>query len=257
MSPGLHRLGLFYYNFSAILCLKFQDGTYNVSSIQAFCNVLKVPLVFAFIVLLALQPSLKAAVFIETFVDLKAFSRFSVFSITIIIVITQFQVIALGIFQFIRKRKILHFVIKAYKITIEEKYLKNFKNICLRRSLRLNLVLILITLVQYYGAMKINLLSLAVVIICGYPTVVMFSFVAFVISFESFLFVLLKQFKKDLKKNLTSLSHERFLKLSQQYQSIYDIGDEFKKSFGAQLTMITVLYTLCLVLNVIFLIFHV
>lgn len=250
MSAGLHRLGLFYYNFTSILCLNFENGSYNNSSIQAFFNVLKAPFVFIFVLFVASQRTFNDTIFIKTFINLEEFSKFSRISITVIIVIMQGQVILLGILQVLRKYEIFHFIERASAVSLDKKYAKKFVTLCLKRTLTSNFVLLTISIAQFYGSMRISLLSLAVMVICSYPVIVMFSFVTFVISFESFAIVLLKQFKKDLKNSSTSLNHEIYFKLSQQYQEIFELIREFKKSFGAQLTTITVLYIFCLVFNV-------
>lgn len=250
MSSGLHRLGLFYYNFTAILCLSFKNGTYKISSFQAIVNVLKAPLHLASIILIAAYPSSFDIVFRETIVSLDKFSNFSKFSLGFAVFIMQSQVILLGIFQVSRKREILNFIIKVSETTLDEKYSRKFKDACLKRTIKSNFMLLVVLLVQYFGSVESDLLSLAVILYFSYPLIVMYSFVVFVISFESFLTVLLKQFKKDLRRSSSSLNDEVLLKLSKQYQGIHNLVGEFEKSFGGQLTTITVFHLFGVVFNV-------
>lgn len=252
MSFSLHKFALMFYNFSSVLCLRFENGCYRVSKWQATLNLLKLPIVSFFIFYTSLTNM--AAIFRPALVQLNSFSGFSLFSVTIVVILQQAVLASIYVLFFIKRHAIAKFMNNAVKIFPNGKYLQKFKNSCIQNSFILAAVFFLTEVVQYFGAFNVNLVTFFLVLVYSYPAVMLFAFASFTKATESFISANMKELRNNVAKEVgtTDKQHERRCEnLSVKYKEIYDLSVQFNETFGLIITCFVTLGSSLTVFNVI------
>lgn len=254
MSNTSHRRALSFYNFSATLCLTYDNHVYKVSKLVAFLNVLKITIII--LIAAPIAASLKESTLKFGFFDPANFSivsRVTMFCAAITIHASNF---VLTIMQILWRNHIKDFMNEALESTPSERYLKIFQKLCIKNSMASGILFVLSSFLQYFSSMHVSFASAVIYILMVDSVEVILSFVSFVRNFENFVAVLLEEFRNDIK-NLVNFEkfqegsdEANYRKLSEKYQKIYNLVEKFNEAVGLQLTMITCLWVVMLVLQV-------
>lgn len=259
MSSVWHQVALHFFNYTSILCLKpdlSSNQTFKVSRWMTLANLLKMPFVLVFSLLVSFIEPIKNEVFHPTFIRLKDYTIFAQFALFFVMFLINNSMLLLCLLQVMKREEINDFVNRTLKHPLKEKYLKKFKKICLK-NLALSLSVFGLNLIlSFYGLMKLTFSSLIASFVIFYPSFVNMGFITYVQTFESFTVALMKEFKNSLKcKSKHSycsqdLTVDEFLQLSRKFQKILDLVDQFNEAFGKQMTIVVSFFALLMVFNV-------
>lgn len=245
MSRLLHRYELCLYNFSSIFCLKSDDQVFKVSNFAAFVNILKIPFVIFFAFIMSLNHTLRDTITQESLVVLKNYSSFAKLSIIIGYVLLFVTSFVFCLWHAIKRHDVRDFIEIFLKNSLDDKYFIKYKSYCLRHSVALFILVLIVLLISFIGSFKMSILSVIALLVFSYPFVMFVSFASFVTTFENYIIVSLKRFKSELKKHNhaypsygSSERLEKYLKLSKTYQEIYELFMKFHHCFGPQITFV-------------------
>ena len=246
MSRRLPQFEFFLYNFSSILCLKFENENYQVSNLATFLSILRMPILISMTCIIALNPLIKNTIVQESLVILKNYSVFSRVSIILVAVSLYVTTFIYCISQAIRRYKVRNFIRSFVAKSLEEKYFLKYKSCCFKHSLMFVILVLIVEVLSFFGAFKMSIWSIFALLAISQPFIIFIIFAFFVTNFENFVVASLKQFRKELKrsKNLPCLKRgqrfENYLRLSKIYQEIYDLVEQFNDCFGPQMTLLIV-----------------
>lgn len=258
MSLPLFRFALCLYNYSSILCLKYNGKVFEISRLQALHNVLKMPFVIGVAFLISLYVPLRDAIFKKSLVFLKNHSVFAQLSVVLVLFLMQISELLLCTLQVAKREKIIKLMNQALCQALSQKYHQKFVKRCINITKIFLFANFLSHSIQYVGTCNISVLTLFVSFMMFYCFNVLFSFVCFVKSFEAFIVTSIKELKSEVKEQqqLMSTDHkvnlQHLIKLSKKYQIIRDLVEIFNDSFGSQITLVVCQLTTAIVLNVSF-----
>lgn len=229
----LHRLALAFFNFSCVFCYKWENQTFKISNFLAFFNFLKIPLVhilaFVFGILW------KAETVKSSIVDLERFSQFTIAMIYVLSSLLTNTTIILSLLQVCRRKSVQKLINLAVATPLEKKFLESFKRNCLEQSLPLFAAFIIVSVLNMFSFLKMNILSFALYFLFLFPNLVVIGFVLFTKVFEGYFAELLSQLLANIKRADKQKHLEQ--QLSMQYERIYNLSSNFNLNFGAQLTI--------------------
>lgn len=253
---SIHRIALFFFNYSSIFCFKFENKQHKISNFLTALNLLKMPLVSTTGWLIIYHRPFKQKFFIENLFAMKDFSQFARVSFVIVIAILNLTSYLLSILQMVKREEIKIFVNAAFDKSLDGKYFLKFRKNCIETVIWAVILYSINAVGQFTGNLKISILTILACIILYFPSLLISSFEVFVKIFENFVVATMKQFRKDLKNvsNRMLLNHnqsvEEFLRLSRKHQEIYDLVERFNKNLGLQQTLIICFLTSMMVFSV-------
>lgn len=252
MSHVLHRYTIRFHNFASLLCLKEQNGSYKVSHTSSLLNCLKMPFIIVFAVLYVIYSNTEDK---KSSIDLKKFSTFSLASLVIMTVSAYVSSTCLIVLQVINRYPMKNFFNNWLRSSLGQEYLIEFQRICLRNDIALVVVFSVFSSIQYFGLTKITLISFAATMVLLYPNIVLVNVISFVTSFQNFVAISLKEFRKSIqisqqKSSKSEHVAESYLQLSRKYQELHDLVQQFNDCFGHSLTLMTCYVIMTLTLTV-------
>lgn len=252
MSFSLHQLALIFYNFSSVLCLRFENGRYQVSKWQAILNLIKFPIVSIFVFYTSFN--YMAEIFQPSLVRLDSFSAFAKFSVTIVVFIQEAIFISLYILFFLKRHDVQNFMNNAVRICPKGKHLQNFRRLCIQNSLIIASIFFLGEVVQYFGAFNVSFATFLISIVYSYPFIMLFAFASFTKAAESFISSVLIEFRHHVTEEVKFGDKNKLKKcekMSVKYKEIYDLSNQFNDTFGLIITSFVTLGSSLTVFNVI------
>lgn len=242
MSKRLFRSCLFLCNFLGISSLKLKNNKqFDVSQKTAFLNFFKSPIVILTSTSLSFYLPLRYEVFSQEIVELTGYSQFSVLIMMVFVYIEQVTSLSLCYINLYKNKSVLNFANNLLNQSIGAKYKTKFIQITKKKLGLTFLLAVVIVISQFLAAMSMTFLSILFFVILIYPFLSNFGGMALMKVYETFLIALLKDFKSKLKNEMakSELNTENFLSLLNNYKNIYDLNEEFHKTFGTQLTILT------------------
>lgn len=250
MPPNLHRIALFFYNFTSILGLTFKNQTYEVSKFQTFSSFLRMTAVtICFLIFTFFDVR---GVFHEIVLIKKNFSKFASFAYDFGVFLDNFFSYVLFFFLVSHRKEANSFMNSAVNIWLAQKYLEKFKVRSVKSFLSINIFYSVVFTFEFLGSCKFSIFNFGIFLIMTYPMLLGISFVGFVKHYDIFVVCSLKDFKHDLKKYLKrgKCDHEKFEELSSKYQKIYDLAEHFNRGFGPPVTFFICVNFLASIFNV-------
>lgn len=248
------RLALYFYNFSSILCLKFENRTCKVSKLTTFLNVLKMPSVILLTAFMTFYTPIAEVVFQNNLLAMRNYSMFSKFSLLFVLSLRQLSKLILCILQVLQRHDIGRFMNCASTRFLGGNFARQFEKLFIKNLCVFGSLFTVISFLQYFGAFQISFPSLLAELIICYPNLVQFAFISFVKNVESFIIASLKEFQEDLNEILlnpkSKWTTEDAVRLSRRYQEIFNIAEQFNECVGSQITLMTCYFVLMLVLDV-------
>lgn len=235
MSTFLHRITLAFYNFSSILCLKYESQSFRIFKTSVLSNILKIPL--SFIITAALAFVWPNELFSQNIFTLSEYSVFTQISVGISAVILQISFIVVNYLQIFNRFEILSLMNEALQL-LEEKKLKKCRKAFAKNFLTLSLFFLAVIAIQFWSVMKPTLFCVAAFAVMMYPSLMMVAFVSFVKNFEEFLVVCLEDVGSDFNHLDSCNMKSSVIEEMKNYQKIFDLAESFNKCFGAQLTIL-------------------
>ena len=240
MSSRLQSFALSFYNFSSITALRYENLRYKISTFSTIANCLKIPILCFMIGLLTIHRELLAECLLPTLMKLENFSSFTKISISIITFLPDLFLVYLFISLLVTRKEIKNLLNNSLTFNMTNKYLKTFEKLCIHQSLTLLFVFLMTSIIQYYGSFQFGFIPMIFFIFFLYPTLMIFSFVSFIKTFENFIVASLEEFKDDLIKlsdRDEKLKLKMFQELSWKFRHINNLTEKFNKVCGLQITV--------------------
>lgn len=249
----LHSFALGFYNLSSILCLRYENGIYEVSSVLACINVIKFPVLLILNGVSHYGTTMNTAVNKETEDFVMKFSKFSLISMVASAIFMINASSTIVFLQFRRRHDLQKLANSASSKIIHEKFRRQFVARCLKFStITYSSVLILISS-HFATSYHFSLPSLSILLFSLNNTMIFWNFVGLIFLNHCFIVTLLKNLEHELK-NIAMLDQvsndECYVKFARNYQDIFELNLASERSSGAQVTVMLCTTILSIVITV-------
>lgn len=227
-----------------VLSIFINKKSLRNSNVLAYVNVVKIVFVFIFWYLTISDAESRKNVF-KSDITLLNYSKFTQIIFAIWASTNQLITDLLCFYQFWKRHEIVEFLINLRNLKIEEKYSKKMKSTCTLEVMHFYIPFIVFYCLLIIVNIKLAIGSICIFVTLSYPYMVQANFYLFVKSMELIFYIILKDFKTTLKKALRkgNLAPTDLFVLSEKYQQIFELNRTFNKTFGTQITMLTVCLT--------------
>lgn len=260
MSKCATRFVLGFHNFCGTLNIKYEDESYCISRLVIIWNLVQVTMIVLVNAFIASDKITSEKEFLATVVraELIALDNFSIFSKMLIDCSTfTIQVLSISLcsIQLWKRGEIRKILNMSNEFILDEESQKKLQKVSTRNVIFSLFYFAVILTLQFIMAMKPSVFSIVVCFIFMNPYLVTTSFLSFMKNYEVFFVLLLKQFRRDLKILLrkSHFDDDHYQSLLRKYQKIYALNKEYKKTFGAQMTLVTCCLGIYLTIDVRFL----
>lgn len=240
MTSNSVRICLLICNSLGITSLELKRDQFVVSKSMVLMNIIKVPIVSAFLLLMSYYSPLKDEVFTAEINELQGYSTFSTVIMLVFVYMEQMTFVAIFYKNLVNLRSFENLANQAFKQSLDSKYQIDLKRSISKQLWIFSLLVAFVFISKFLAFTSNSIASFFILLILIYSFLVSVGSTVFIISFGKFLAATLKHFKRQLKSetskqelNLVDIFH-----LMRAYRSIYDLNEEFHKTFGTQMTVL-------------------
>lgn len=239
MSRRLHRFALCFYNFSAILCMKFDKEIVSISLWKALVNFLKILSMVMLTLFVFSNDSVGSKILKQKLIEVENFSKLSKIVTASILSLLFLLTIALVILQISFRNRVRNLLNNAFQFPLRSYFLTELEKNCVFDIKVLTIVLLTKHIFHYYGVCKISLISFAYSFVFLYGSLVPIAFVSLANCFENFFVIALQDLQNEVKvvSSNSCGNQDHFTKLSRKHQKLYELSQQFNKAFGLQMTL--------------------
>lgn len=241
MSKRVVQNCLLVCNFLGITSLQLSTNEqFELSKSTALLNIIKMPFVLATSLSLSLYLPLRDIAFNTELSELNSYSKFSVLIMMAFVYLDQVTSLILSYLNVYKWKNFADLANRLIKLSVHEKCQQKFLNIL---TMQIRFIVVLITFImisQFTACMNMSFASFFFFCILNYSYLVNVGSMTLIKVFGTFLVVLLEDFKGELKSRLMKqeLRLENASNMMKTYQNIYELNEEFHKTFGMQMTLL-------------------
>lgn len=239
MSDRSDSFFLFFYNVTAVLCLTCRNQTFKVSRYYGVLNLTLLPFTIISFQVFIFSPYYNELILVDAAVD---FSSYSIFSKILMVVWFQFAsvtAIYICISNWRNRKKLEVLVNRLFHVyeNLDLSLKKSFRQ-KLRRSFAITLTLLVYDILFQFSTLNFTVGTVAISFLTVYPNLVVLSFLSFVKHFQLLLAMSLKNLEKRLNCCCDkSLKRNEFQRIFIDYQSVYEVCQQFKEIFEPPLSL--------------------
>lgn len=228
-------------NFLGITSLKMNTNKqFEFSKSAALLNIIKTPFVIVTSLSLSFYLPLRDIAFNTELSELDRYSNFSILIMMVFVYLEQVTSLTLSYLNLYKRKNFVELTNRLIILSVNEKCQQKFLNIVTRQIRFIVVLITLIMISQFTACMNMSCASFCFFCILNYSYLVNVGSMTLIKVFGTFLIVLLKDLKAELKAELTKqeLSFENASNMLKTYQNIYELNEEFHKTFGMQMTVL-------------------
>lgn len=250
MSDALQHFALGLLNFSSVLSLKHENGSFKLSRVTEISNVLKLPFI---VVLTALAAFFDNVLGIseepKVSTDVKSFSNFSRLLIPIVLIVLVMSSMSLYVIQFRQRHNIEHFLNQLQNLQISPVQLVTLIADSKKVFLGLGAIFLFTFVITTVKELSWTFLSVSSIVGAQFGSLTITFLIALIKIVEMTLIASLRTLKEKVLAN-KNLQMESYLEVARAYQQIFHMSQQFNEFLGLQLTILVLAFTMAIVINV-------
>lgn len=229
------------YTLLGILSVKKNENDFKNSRFRAVLNVLMMPMVFIYTIILLSNQKLQNEILRAGYKKFSSNHPFVGFVMLAVAQSSQWTSFFICVFQFLRQNKILKFLNRVNEVSMDEKYCIQLKKRCTSSFIFMSCVFVVNFSIQFMTRSKLTILSVASFTFLMFSYLVVPAFLSFMKTIEIFFLMCLKDIKDHLKNSISinSFDSESVSELITKYQEIFEMNKIFNDIFGMQVTLVT------------------